>query len=89
MEILNVSAYMASWVADAAKPPTVVPKSIAVREAKKIQLRQERSDVDEEDVDSASPVIQTAMAGLDLMNEGDHQPQSTLSHVLQSYAEND
>ena len=89
MEILNVSAYMASWVADSAKPPTVVPKSIAVREARKIQLRQERGDIAEDDIDSASPIIQTAMAGLDLMNEGNHQPQSTLNQVLRSYAEND
>lgn len=89
VEIVNVSATMAAWASDAAKPPAVVPRTIAAREARKIQLRQERDDVTEDDVSSTDPVIQTAMAGLDLMNENPHHPQMTLNEVLRSYAENE
>jgi len=89
VEVTNVSAYMASWVADAAKQPTIVPRSIAAREARKIQLLQERDGVTDGDIESTAPIMQATTAGLDLMNEGYHQPRSTLSHALGAYAENE
>lgn len=89
VEVVNVSAYMAAWAADAAKPPTLVPASIAARTARKEAVRRERDDVSDGDVESISPIIQSTTIALDLMNEGSRQPRSTLRHALESYAEND
>lgn len=89
VEVVNVSAYMVAWAADAAKQPTLVPTTIAQRTARKEALRRKRGDVDESDVESISPIIQATTIGLDLMNEGSRQPRSTLQNALDSYAEND
>ena len=89
VEVVNVSAYMVAWAADAAKQPTLVPASIAQRTARKEALRRERDGVDDSDVESLSPIIQATTIGLDLMNEGSRQPRSTLQHALESYADNE
>jgi hypothetical protein len=89
VEVVNVSAYMAAWAADAVKPPTLVPASVAARTARKEALRLERDDVSDSDVEGISPIIQATTIALDLMDEGSRQPRSTLQHALQSYAEND
>ncbi|WFS02466.1 hypothetical protein [Rhizobium tumorigenes] len=89
VEVVNVSAYMASWAADMTKQPTLVPPAIAARTARKEALRRLRDGVDDSDVESISPIIQATTIGLDLMNEGSRQPRSTLQHALDSYAEND
>jgi len=89
VEVVNVSAYLAAWAADTAKQPTLVPASIAARTARKEALRRERDDIDDSDVESISPIIQSTTVALDLMDEGSRQPRSTLQHALESYAEND
>ena len=91
IEVVNVSANMAAWAADTAKPLALVPASIVARIARKEALRRDRDDVSDGDVDveSISPIIQSTTIALDLMNEGSRQPRSTLRHALESYAEND
>jgi hypothetical protein len=89
VEVVNVSAYMAAWVADTAKPPTLTPAGIAARTARKEALRRQNDNLGESDPESVSPIIQATTIGLDLMNEGSRQPRSTLQHALESYAEND
>ncbi|PZM13190.1 hypothetical protein [Rhizobium tubonense] len=89
VEVVNVSAYMAAWAADVAKPPVLVPSSIAARDARKLQKRQERDGATDNDIESPTLVIQSTSVALDLMTQGNSQPRSTLRHAIESYAEND
>jgi hypothetical protein len=89
VEVVNVSAYMAAWAADAAKPPVLVPASIAARDARRLQKRQQRDGVTDIEIDSPSLVIQSTSVALDLMTQGNGQPRSTLKHAIDSYTENE
>jgi hypothetical protein len=89
MEVSSVTAAMAALAADTVKQPARTPRSVAAREVRKTELRTIKGTVDNSDVESASPVIQTTTIALDLMNEGSRQPRSTLQQVLDCYAQND
>jgi hypothetical protein len=78
---------MAAWVADAAKQPAVVPPSIAARNARRMEIRQERGDASDDEIESATPVIQSTTIALDLMEQGSRQPQATVKHAIESYFE--
>lgn len=89
VEIVGVSASTAAWVMDAAKPPARVPVSIAAREARRMEKRQERQDASDDEIDSTVPAIQSTAVALDMMTEGNRQPQSTMKHAIDSYIENE
>lgn len=89
VEVTTVSAYTAGWAMEVLKPEPRVPTSIAAREARRIELRQEKEDADEDDLESTVPVIQSTEIALDLLNEGNRQPRSTVQHAIDSYVENE
>jgi hypothetical protein len=89
VEVVNVSAYMAAWAADAAKPPVLVPAAIVARNARKSELRQRQVGAADDELESSSLVIQSTDVALDLMMQGESQPRSTLRHAIESYADND
>lgn len=86
-DLVPVSAYLAGWVADTNKVKMKSPTSIAAREARKVQLRQEQDDVTEEDVERAAPALALSQATLDFLSHDD-QRQESLQHVQDMYREN-
>jgi hypothetical protein len=88
-DVVNVSANMAAWASDAMKPPQRVPTSVAAREARRMEVRQERDGVSEDDIESTVPAIQSTAIALDLLNEGNRQPQSAIQRVIDAYIENE
>jgi hypothetical protein len=89
VEVVNVSAYMAAWLADTAKAPVLVPAAIVARNARRTELRQQRDGATDDEIESPSLVIQSTAIALDLMMQGESQPRSTLQHAIESYAENE
>ncbi len=89
VEIIGVSANAAAWVADLVKPQVRVPTSVAAREAKRMQDHLERDGGSDDDIESTIPAIQSTAVALDLLAEGNRQPQVTVQHVIDSYIENE
>ena len=89
VEVVSISAYTAAWAMDAAKPLARVPASIAAREARRMELRQKRDGSDDDKIEEAAPAIQSTAVALDMMIEGERQPQATIQQAIESYVENE
>ncbi|MGO4436448.1 hypothetical protein [Rhizobium sp. RAF56] len=88
VEVVTVSAYTAAWAMDAAKQPARVPTAIAAREARRMELRQKRREAGDAEVEAIVPAVQSTALALELMIEGERQPQSTMQQAITSYEEN-
>jgi hypothetical protein len=90
VEVVTVSAYTAGWAMEALKQPIRTPATIVARDERRREIRQEHDGADDEgDVESALPTIQSTEVALDLLTEGNRQPQSNFQQVVKAYSDNE
>jgi len=88
-QVLTVSGYTAGWAMEAMKPAVRTPPSVEAREKRLHQVRRENDGIDEDDIEGPLATVQSAAVALDLLTEGNRQPQPSIQQVIASYAENE
>lgn len=88
-QVLTVSGYTAGWAMEALKPAVRTPPSVEAQEKRLRQVRQENDGIDQDDIESLTPTIQSTSVALDLLTEGNRQPPPSVEQVIASYAENE
>lgn len=89
VQVLTVSGYTAGWAMEAMKPAVRTPPSVEAREKRVHQIRRENDGIDEDDIEELPPTVQSTSVSLDLLTEGNRQPQPSVPQVIAFYAENE